>query len=405
MKFIVMLCDGMADRPVAQLGGKTPMETAKKPVMDRLASKGAVGMARTVPLGMPPGSDTANLSVMGYDPRVFYTGRSPLEAASMGIALGPRDVAFRCNLVTLSDADDIQNATMIDYCSEEISTEEAALLIDCIRHNLSEDRLEFFCGISYRHCMVIRGGQTGTHCTPPHDITGKPVDGHLPTGIYGARILDIMQRSRALLEKHPVNLSRIERGLRPANACWLWGEGTRPALASFADKYGIKGGVVSAVDLVKGIGLCAGLQSVNVPGATGNIHTNFTGKAHAALKLLAGGCDFVYIHVEAPDECGHQNQIHEKVKAIELIDSQVLAPIVAQLEAKGEPFSILVAPDHPTPLELRTHTDEPVPFILWRSDRKSAPSADVYTELSASQTGFYVDKGYQLMDLLISGNF
>ena len=301
MKYIVMLGDGMADRPVTALGGKTPLEAAYTPNMDFLAQNGVTGMVRTVPEGMPPGSDTANLSVMGYDPKVYYSGRSPLEAVSMGVELAPDDVAYRCNLVTLSDAPELEDAEMIDYSAGEISTAEAADLIACLDAAFHADDCTLYAGISYRHCLVLRGTRTGSDCTPPHDLSGQPVRGHLPSGRHGARLREMMERSRALLRDHPVNQARIARGLRPANACWFWGEGTRPALTPFEQLYGMRGGVISSVDLIKGIAICAGLDSIDVPGATGNIDTNFAGKGQAALELLQNGHDFVYIHVEAPD--------------------------------------------------------------------------------------------------------
>lgn len=405
MKHIVLLCDGMADYPVAQLGGKTPMEAASKPNMDRLAAQGAMGLARTVPPGMVPGSDTANLSVMGYDPKLYYTGRSPLEAVNMGVDLGVNDIALRCNLVTLSDEPDLQDTTMVDYCAGDISTPEAAQLMESIRQELAGDGLEFFTGLSYRHCMVIRGGQTGTDCTPPHDITGRPVRGNLPRGRYEQRLTEIMQKSRAVLAGHPVNKARQARGLRPANACWLWGEGTRPRLPLFEEKYGLKGGVVSAVDLIKGIGICAGLRIAEVEGATANFDTNYGGKAQAALQLLAEGCDFVYVHVEAPDECGHRNELENKVRSIELIDSLMLGPILEEMGRRGQPFSLLVTPDHPTPLALGTHVPDPVPFILWRSDKASTPSGPIYTEAEAARTGLFVEEGHMLMRMLVDGSF
>lgn len=401
MKYIVMLGDGMADTPVQELGGKTPLEAANKPNMDFLAQNGTVGMVKTVPEGMPPGSDTANLSVMGYDPLVYYSGRSPLEAVSMGIPLELDDVTFRCNLVTLSDEENIEDTTMIDYSSDEISTEESTELITYLNNHFKTSERNLYAGISYRHCLVLSHAKTGSICTPPHDITLKPVSGHLPGGTYGEMLLELMKQSRTLLKDHPVNLARIKRGLRPANACWFWGEGTKPALDPFHKKFGVKGGVISAVDLIKGIGICAELHSVDVVGATGNVHTNFKGKAQTALDLLNNGYDFVYIHVEAPDECGHRHEIPEKVKAIELIDQDILGTILPALQASGEDFAVLLMPDHPTPLDIRTHTSDPVPFALYRSNEIPNHPAKRYTEAEAKSTGLFVPQGHAMMEILI----
>ena len=401
MKYLVILGDGMADRPVPELGGKTPLEAAEKPHMDFLAQHGAVGMARTVPEGMPPGSDTANLAVMGYDPRTCYTGRSPLEAVSMGIELAPDDVTFRCNLVTLSDEEDYEDCRMVDYSAGEISTAESGELVRFLNERFRTADRELHPGISYRHCLVLHHAETGSLCTPPHDISGRPIRESLPVGRYGELLLGLMKESRELLRDHPVNRARAARGLRPATSCWFWGEGTRPGVENFEQKYGVKGGVISAVDLIKGIGICAGLQSVEVEGATGNVDTNFPGKAAAAVGLLRGGCDFVYLHMEAPDECGHRHEVENKVRSIELIDRQVLGPILEALRADGEDFSILLTPDHPTPLDIRTHTADPVPFVLYRSWRDSAPAAPRYTEALAAKTGLFLPEGRRLMEMLI----
>ncbi|MEM1486355.1 cofactor-independent phosphoglycerate mutase [Oscillospiraceae bacterium PP1C4] len=403
MKYIVMLGDGMADYPVEELGNKTPLEAAVKPNMDDLARHGTVGMVKTVPEGMPPGSDTANLSAMGYDPKIYYSGRSPLEAVSMGIHLEADDVTFRCNLVTLSDAENYEDATMLDYSADEISTAESTELINYLNEQFKTETITLHPGISYRHCLVLNHAKTGSDCTPPHDISLKPIKEHLPKGHNSELLLDMMKRSRELLREHPVNKARIARGLRPATSCWFWGEGTKPALSSFEEKFGVKGGVISAVDLIKGIGICAGLKSVDVEGATGNVDTNFAGKADAAIELLRNGCDFVYIHVEAPDECGHRHEIDNKVRAIELIDKEILGRLLPALRADGEAFSILLMPDHPTPLSIRTHTSEPVPFVLYRSDRDSENSTDRYTEALAAKTGLYVPEGCLMMEYLIRG--
>lgn len=398
MKYLVVLGDGMADRPVPALGGRTPLEAAETPHIDALAQQGTLGMAKTVPEGMPPGSDTANLSVMGYDPRTCYSGRSPLEAVSMGIPLADDDVTFRCNLVTLSDEAAYEDTTMVDYSADEISTAEAGVLIRALDDAFGSDSLRLYPGISYRHCLVLRHGKTGTSCTPPHDITLKPVRGHLPEGEYGDLLFDLMRCSRELLRDHPVNRARAERGLRPATSCWFWGEGTKPRIGRFEEKFGVRGGVISAVDLIKGIGLCAGLQVPEVPGATGNLDTNFTGKADAALALLRDGCDFAYIHMEAPDECGHRGEAENKVKAIERIDRDVVGRLLDGL--KGEAFSMLILPDHPTPISLRTHTADPVPFLLYRSGEAGNAPAARYTEALAAKTGVYVPEGHRLMPML-----
>ncbi|WP_195277074.1 cofactor-independent phosphoglycerate mutase [Anaerotruncus rubiinfantis] len=405
MKYVVMLGDGMADRPVPELGGKTPLEAAVKPNMDFLAQHGTVGMVKTVPEGMPPGSDTANLSVMGYDPKIYYSGRSPLEAVSMGIPLAADDVTFRCNLVTLSDEENYEDTTMLDYSSGEISTAESTELINFLNERFKSETINLYPGISYRHCLVLKHAETGSICTPPHDISLKPVKEYLPQGRYGHLLYGMMKRSRELLKDHPVNKARIAAGKNPATSCWFWGEGTRPALSSFEEKFGVKGGVISAVDLIKGIAICAGLKSVDVEGATGNVDTNFAGKAQAALALLHDGCDFVYIHVEAPDECGHRHEVENKVKSIELIDRDILGRLIPALQKEGEDFAVLLAPDHPTPLDIRTHSSDPVPFVLYRSYRESVHTTPRYTEALAEKTGVYIPEGCRLMEALIQEKY
>ena len=400
MKYVVVLCDGMADHPQESLGGKTPLEVANTPNMDFLAQNGEVGTAKTIPDGMPTGSDTANLSVFGYYPRDCYSGRSPLEAVSMGIALDDDDVTFRCNLVTVSDTGDYEDESMIDYSSGEITTEEARELVLYLNQAFHTEKQNLYPGISYRHCFVLKDAVTGTICTPPHDITGKPIKEFLPKGKYGDQLLALMKKSRELLRNHPINQARIARGLNPANSCWFWGEGTKPRLQSFESLYGIKGAVISAVDLIKGIGICAGLKSVDVPGATGNYDTNFAGKGQEAIHLLKTGYDFVYIHMEAPDECGHHGDAKHKIESIEAIDREVVGPLLKAFE--GEPLSVLLMPDHPTPLEIMTHTGEAVPFILYRNTKKESPNATVYTEKSAAQTGVYFPKACELMKLLLA---
>lgn len=394
MKYIIVLADGMADYPVPSLNNRTPLEYARTPHIDRLAARAEIGMVKTVPDGMPPGSDVANLSVMGYDPRQYYTGRSPLEALSIGVDLQPEDVAFRCNLVTLSDDGDYQSQTMIDYSSDEIPTEESHLLIKAISESLNTDHIKFYPGISYRHLMVWRGGPENTVLTPPHDIPDQVIAPHLPRGEGADTLIDLAVKSQQILRDHPVNKERIARGQRPANSLWFWGQGKKPALPEFRQLYGLDGAVISAVDLVKGLGICAGLQVVDVPGATGNIHTNFRGKAAAALKALEEGCDFVYIHVEAPDEAGHRGELETKIKAIEAIDGQVIGELLGGLESYDD-FRLMLLPDHPTPLAVRTHTAEPVPYLIYQKGKVLGPGTP-YTERAAA-SGLLIDPGFTLM--------
>lgn len=403
MKYVVILGDGMADFPLPELNDKTPLQYANKPNIDMLATKGTVGLVKTVPDGIAPGSDAANLSVMGYSPKIYYTGRSPLEAVSMGIELLPTDVALRCNLVYLSEAEnEYSDKTMIDYSSDEISTEEAGILIQAVNQAFKSENITFFPGISYRHCMVWSNGNTGLGCTPPHDILERKIAEYMPKETTGI-LKDMMIKSYAILNNHPVNQARRERGLRPANSIWLWGEGKKPALSSFKEKYNKTGAVISAVDLLKGIGICAGLDSIDVEGATGNIHTNFIGKANATIDAIDNGYDFVYVHVEAPDECGHRHEIDNKVKSIELLDSQVVKPILDGLK-KHKEYRVLVLPDHPTPLALRTHTSDPVPFIIYDSTNEISSEAGSYDEFEAKKSGIFIEEGYKLMDLFIKGD-
>ncbi len=397
MKYIVMLGDGMADYPLEEYGGRTPLEVANTPNMDFLAQRGMCGRAQTVPFGMPPGSDTANLAVMGYDPKIYYSGRSPLEAVSMGIAMGERDVSFRCNLVTLSDCERYEDATMIDYSSGEISSEESHALIAYLKEQLSIENADLYAGISYRHCFVLRNAETGTILTPPHDITGKPIANCLPQGKYGELLLDFQKKSWEILKKAPVNLERIRQGKRPANSCWFWGEGTKPAIPTYREKFGLNGGVVSAVDLIKGLGICAGLEVKEVCGATGNYDTNFAGKAQAAIEILKEK-DFVYIHVEAPDECSHHFDAEKKIYSIEQIDQQILSPLLQHLRTCGEDYSLLLLPDHPTPVRLGTHVPDPVPFVIYRSNEELFPHMQRYDEKHVAFSG--IIEGHRLMDLM-----
>lgn len=396
MKYVVVLCDGMADYPVPALGGKTPMMVAKKPHIDALAAKAEVGLVRTVAPGLKPGSDVANMSVLGFDPHRFYTGRSPLEAASIGIDMKDSDVSLRTNLVTLSDkGEPFADKVIEDYCADDISTQEARQLIEAVQAAFGGGEYDFYTGVSYRHCLIWHGGTTELgNMTPPHDITGKVIGPHLSTAETARPLLEMMKKSFDLLKDHPVNKARVAAGRRPANCIWLWGEGKRPALRPFEALYGIKGGMVSAVDLLKGIANCAGMEVAEVPGATGYIDTDFEGKAKAALDLLERN-DLVYVHFEAPDECGHRNEPENKVKAIEMIDSRVL-PILEEGLEQYEDYKILLLPDHPTPIVTRTHASDPVPYLLYQ---KSAPKAGVDTinEETAKATGIYMENGPAMM--------
>ncbi len=399
MKYIIMLGDGMSDYPLESLNQKTPLEVAKKPNIDSLVKGGIIGLAKTVPDNMKPGSDVANLAVMGYNPQDCYTGRSPLEAVSIGIKMSETDVAIRCNLVTLSDETDYNAKTMLDYCSDEISTEEADELIKAVSEALGTEQIKFFTGISYRHCMIWDKGEVGLDLAPPHDISDRKILEYLPKN---PMILELMQKSHDVLKNHPVNIERVKKGKNPANSIWLWGEGTKPSVANFKEKTGLNGAVISAVDLIKGIGLCADMDVIEVEGATGNIDTNFKGKCKAAIDTLLGGNDFVYIHVEAPDECGHRGELENKIHAIELIDSEIVGPLLKALEEANEDYSILVCPDHPTPIALKTHVSDPVPFIIYRSNDIKNNEFDKYTEEFAKQSGVYLEDGYKLLDKLIN---
>lgn len=402
MKYLVMLCDGMADEPYQELNNKTPMELAKKPTMDMLASKGEVGMVKTVAEGLKPGSDVANLSVLGYEPAVYYTGRSPLEAASIGIDLKDTDVTLRCNLVTLSDEENYEDKTMVDYCGGDISTEEAKVLVEYLEEKLGNDIFKFYAGVAYRHCLVWdNGDKDNVSFTPPHDISGRVVGEYLPQGSAVAPLYDLMKKSYDLLKNHPLNKKREEEGKNPANSIWLWGEGTKPILDSFYKKFGKKGSMISAVDLLKGIAICAEMKSVDVDGATGYIDTNFEGKADAAIKEFKNGQDFVYIHVEAPDECGHRGEYDNKVKAIELIDEKILTPVVDFLKDYDD-FAVLVCPDHPTPLNIKTHSSNPVPYLIYSSKEEKENGVKTFTEANAKATGEYIEKGFTMMNYFLS---
>lgn len=401
MKYMVLLCDGMADTKNPLLDNKTPMECANKPYMDSLAKYAELGMCKTVADSLKPGSDVANLSVMGYDPLVSYTGRSPLEAASIGIALKDTDVTLRCNLVTLSDEENYEDKTMVDYCADDISTEEAAEIIKTVDEHFGNEIFSFYSGVSYRHCLVVENGTTDLgDMTPPHDISGRVVGEYLSKSENAKPLIELMKKSYDLLKDHPVNKKRIENGKRPANSIWLWGEGTKPEIKNFYDKNGVSGCVVSAVDLLKGIGKCAGMKTPEVSGATGYIDTNFEGKANAAINAFKEGTELVYLHVEAPDECGHRGEAQNKVKAIELIDQNILKPCLEYLNASGENFRILIMPDHPTPLEIKTHSRLPVPYLIFDSN-KVCSGADTFTEETAKESGIFIEHGPSIMDRLL----
>lgn len=396
MKYIVVLYDGMADYPVPELEGKTPMMIAKKPNLDFLAQKSEVGLVRTVAHGLAPGSDVANMSVMGFDPMKYYTGRSPLEAASIGIQMADDDVSLRTNLVTLSEDDlPYEEKTILDYCADDISTKEAIVLIDAVKEALDTDIFTFYAGVSYRHCLIWHGGTTELgNMTPPHDITGKVITSHLSQHKNALPLIDMMKRSYNILNNHPINIERKKAGKLPANSIWLWGEGKRPALKPFEEIYGKKGAVVSAVDLIKGIGGCAKMDVAHVDGATGYLDTNFEGKTRAAINMLKQN-DLVYMHFEAPDECGHRGEVQNKVRAIELIDERVLPILFEGLDAYDD-YKIMVLPDHPTPLVTRTHASDPVPYLIYhKSDEKQG--VKTINEDTAKNTGVFIEHGPSIM--------
>jgi len=396
MKIIVLLGDGMSDEPCADLDGKTPLQVAQTPHMDRMAQAGLVGLAHTVPDGLPPGSDVANLSVFGYDPRTCYTGRSPLEAISMGVELGPRDVAFRMNLVTLRPHN--SKIYMEDFSAGHIGSEESHQLIATLQAELGDEQFEFHPGVGYRHLLVWRNGKDTMTATPPHDISGKKVLEYLPQGDGAAELINLMNSSQMVLHKHPVNKQREERDDLPATSIWLWGHGKSPVLQPYKEKFGLSGAVISAVDLLKGIGLCAGLEVINVPGATGYLDTNYKGKAEAALEAL-NQLDFVYVHVEAPDEASHSGNLQHKIKAIEDFDQLVVGTVLAGAD-RFDDLRILCCPDHPTPVHKMTHTCDPVPFIVYRSGQQNSNGATSYDEVQAKATGLMLDEGSMLMELL-----
>lgn len=398
MKYLILVPDGAGDESIAELGGKTPLEAADLSNIDELAHRGKVGMVKTIPPGVAPGSDAANLSVMGYDPSVYLTGRSPLEAASIGIDMSDTDVAFRTNLITLTGDGDYEDLIITDHSSGDITTEEADELIKAINEAFEDENIKFYTGVSYRHCMIVHNGSTDYELTPPHDVLTQRVGDHLPKGEGAEFITDMMKKSYDILKDHPVNKARMEKGLNPANTIWIWGQGRKPKLSSFYDKYGIKGTAISAVDLIKGIAICAGLNSVDVEGATGTLHTNFDGKAQAAVREYENGMDFVYMHLEGPDECSHQGDRDGKIQCLESIDKKVLKPIVDYLRASGEDFKVLVVPDHRTPLAIRTHSSTPVPFVIYDSANEEPYDEEKCFCEKSGEKGMYFDSGFELAD-------
>ncbi len=399
MKYVIILGDGMADEFNEKLGG-TPLSKANIPNVSRLAGSAEIGLVKTVPDAFKPASDVANLSVMGYDPVVSYSGRSPLEALNIGIDMADTDVAYRCNLVTLSDDEPFENKKMVDYSAGEISTAEAAVLIKYIDKNLGTDKLHFYAGVSYRHCLIVNDGAVDNEVTPPHDISGRVIGAYLPKGVYRDTFIDLYKKSYELLKNHPLNLERVKAGKRPANCIWFWGGGVKPNLQNFYQKTGLHGAIISAVDLLKGIGRAAGMQVINVAGATGNYDTNFKGKGEAALDALADN-DFCYVHIEAPDECGHRGEIDNKIYSIEMIDKEIVGTVTRGLESRGEDYALLFLPDHPTPVKLMTHTRTPVPYLMYCSKKALGANA-AYNEEIAEKSGIYIDAAPKLFQKFIS---
>ncbi|MBE5928772.1 MAG: cofactor-independent phosphoglycerate mutase [Lachnospiraceae bacterium] len=399
MKYVVILGDGMADWPIESIGGLTPLEKAQTPEMDVISKMSEIGLAATIPDGMKPGSDTANLAVLGYNPEKYYTGRSPLEALSIGIDMEDTDIAIRCNIVTVSEDNlPYEQKTIIDHSSGEITTEEAAELIEAVKNELEDDIYKFYVGTSYRHLTIWKNGIV-TELTPPHDILGKVVGEYLPEE---EKLYEFMKKSYDILNNHPVNIKRAEKGLNKANSLWFWGAGTKPALDSFEGKYGKRGAMISAVDLLKGIAVGTEMKVIEVPGADGTLETNYEGKAQAAVKvLLEDEYDFVYVHVEAPDEMGHQGSLEKKIKAIEYLDGRIIKPVFDALTESGEDFRMLILPDHPTPIEVRTHTAEPIPYMLYDSTDKKESDLR-YCEKDAKKSGNMCDEGYKLMNYFLS---
>ena len=400
MKYVVLIGDGMADRPLKSLGYKTCLQKAKTPNMDWLASNGQPGKVSTIPKGFEPGSDVANLSILGYDPLKYYSGRAPIEAEYRGIKLGPKDIAFRCNLVTLGNPG-TKGESMKDFSAGHITTKEAGTIIRDINKKLGSKDIAFYPGVSYRHLMIWKNGKEKMKCTPPHDITGKMIAGYMPKGKGSDLLLSLTEKAREVLANSQVNKKRIAKGLNPANSIWLWGQGKRLSVPTFKKKYGIEGALISAVDLTKGLGICAGFDVINVKGATGYIDTNYVGKANAAIRAL-NKCDFVYVHVEAPDEAGHNGSVKDKIKAIEDFDKKVVGTVMKDIKKFGE-YRILLLPDHATPIRLMTHTVEPVPFVIYGTDRQSKiPGARPYNEYICRMKKIHsFEKGHKLMDYFL----
>ena len=398
MKYLVILGDGMADLPIEALDGKTPLEYAVTPKMDELAAKGEIGMVHTIPDGMKPGSDTANLSVLGYNPKKFYSGRSPLEALSIGVPMKDSDIALRCNIVTLSEEEDTyEERTIIDHSSSEISTEDCAVLLEAVRKELETDEFKYHLGTSYRHCLIWDKGEV-VDLVQPHDVLGQVIGDKLPEN---PMLREMMKKSYDILVNHPINVERKKKGLNPANSCWFWGAGTKPALYPFEERAKVKGAMISAVDLLKGIAVGTSMKVIEVEGADGGLHTNYEGKAQAAIDVLTKeGYDFVYVHLEGPDEMGHQGSVEKKVKAIEYLDERIIKPIVEGLEASGEEFRVVILPDHPTPISIRTHTAENVLYLLYDS-RNIQNNTWHYNEKEASQTGHFIAEGHTLIEYLL----
>ena len=405
MKYLIVVPDGSADNPVESLGGKTPLEAADIPCINGLAAKGEIGSVRTVPDGISPGSDSANLSVMGYDPRKYLTGRSPLEAASIGLKMSDTDISFRANLITIDPdgADRYEDFIVRDHAAGDITTEEAAELVEVLNEHFAEDGLYIHLGTGYRQCMIVDkkhpNGHTDYRCVPPHDILDRRAGDYLPEGKAAEHFVEMMRESYDILKDHPVNKARIARGLNPANSLWIWGQGTRPELPDFNEKYGVRGAVISAVDLIKGIAMFAGLEVLKVDGIDGTKHTNFSGKAQAAIEAYKKGKDFIYMHIEGTDECSHQGDLAGKIKCAEDMDSKVVRPIYEYLEKSGENFRILVVPDHRTPLSIRTHSSDPVPFMIYDSRHETdADYTKQFNERSAMASGNHIEEGYTLSD-------
>ncbi|MBQ9805044.1 MAG: cofactor-independent phosphoglycerate mutase [Clostridia bacterium] len=401
MKYLVLIPDGMADEKNEIFGGKTPMEVASKPTMDALAAKSVVGTVSNVPEGMVPESDTANMAILSFDPKIYSKGRSPLEALSMGLDMQPNQTAYRCNVVTLSEEEDYDNKIILDHSADEITTAEADELIRALEAELGTEYRHFYTGVSYRHCILWENGDDRYPFMRPHDILGQRIGEYLPKAENGGKeFYDLMKKSYDILNHHPVNEARRARGLKPANSAWLWSPGKKPQLPNFKEKWDLSGAVISAVDLIKGIGLCAGMHSIDVEGATGNVHTNYDGKASAAINAFKDGFDYVYVHVEGPDECGHRAEAENKVLSIERIDQKILKPVYEYLESTGEEYRIMILPDHPTPIRLRTHTIDPVPFLIYDSKTEACGVSKFCEETAAAQNR-YLENGYTLMDLLI----